>query len=175
METPAWPANCESSVPNRVIPSARTFTSVVQHLRDYGTFKPQTHDRNHDRTEKILQAEEQILECVGEERDISSQFAAEVEIAQLSASYISALQEQTLHPHHIQEVQALEPADFSRHVIYCQSLLQQCCEHLNFLNFILFTDEAGFNRNVCARIVNNRLVGPYVIPNKLNRHNTSSF
>ena len=51
---------------NRAIPCARTFTSVVQHLWDHGTFKPQTHDRARDRTERILQAEEQILERVEE-------------------------------------------------------------------------------------------------------------
>ncbi|KAJ3651963.1 hypothetical protein Zmor_017967 [Zophobas morio] len=58
--------------PNRAIPCARTFTSVVQHLRDHGTFKPQTHDRGRDRTERILQAEEEILECVEEDADIST-------------------------------------------------------------------------------------------------------
>ena len=55
--------------PNRAIPCARTFTSVVQHLRDYGTFKLQSHDRGHGR---ILQAEEQILERVEEESDINT-------------------------------------------------------------------------------------------------------
>ena len=35
--------------PNRAIPCARTFRSVVQHLRDHGTFKPQTHG---DKTKK---------------------------------------------------------------------------------------------------------------------------
>ena len=40
------------------------------------------------------------------------------------------LKEQDLHPYHVQKVQALEPADFRRHVV---------C--------ILFTDEAGFTRN----------------------------
>ena len=41
---------------------------MTKHLRDHGTFKPKTHDR----TERILQAEEQILERVEEEPDISS-------------------------------------------------------------------------------------------------------
>ena len=48
---------------SRAIPGARTFTSVVQHLRDHGTFKPQTQDRGRFRTERILEAEEQILEA----------------------------------------------------------------------------------------------------------------
>ena len=69
--------------PNRAISCARTFTSVVQHLQDHGTFKPQTHDRGRDRTEAILKAEEQILERIEEEPDISThRLAAEVGVLQ---------------------------------------------------------------------------------------------
>ena len=75
--------------PNRAIPCARTFTSVVQHLRDHGSFKPQTHDRGRDRTERILQAEEQILERVEEKPDISTRrLAAEISFTVFSESYI---------------------------------------------------------------------------------------
>ena len=115
--------------PNRAIPCARTFTSVVQHLEDHGTFKLQTHDRGRDRTERILQAEEQILERVEEEPDISTRrLAAEVGVSQFVVH--RTLKEQDLHPCHVEKVQALEPADFPRHVV---------C--------ILFTDEARFTRN----------------------------
>ena len=70
--------------PQIAIPCTRTFTSVVQHLRDYDTFKPQTHDRGRDRTEKILHAEEQSLERVEEDPDINTcRFAAEIGVAQL--------------------------------------------------------------------------------------------
>ncbi|KAJ3639361.1 hypothetical protein Zmor_002723 [Zophobas morio] len=73
--TPGWPANC-------AILGGRTFASVVQHLRDRGTFKPQTHDRGRDRTER-MQAEEQILERVREEPHIiTRRFAAEVRVSQ---------------------------------------------------------------------------------------------
>ncbi|KAJ3654615.1 hypothetical protein Zmor_013790 [Zophobas morio] len=68
--------------PDHVILCAQTFTSVVQHLRDHCTFKPQTHDRARDRTERILQAEEQILERVEEEPNISTRrLAAEVGVS----------------------------------------------------------------------------------------------
>ena len=108
--------------PNRAIPCARTFTSVVQHLEDHGTFKLQTHDRGRDRTERILQAEEQILERVEEEPDISTRrLAAEVGVSQFVVH--RTLKEQGLHLYHVQKVQALEPADFPRHGIYCQVCL----------------------------------------------------
>ena len=44
-------------------------------------------------------------------------------------------------------MQALRPANFPRRVVYCEWLLQQCCGRPNFLNYTLFTDEAGFTRN----------------------------
>ena len=96
-------------------------------------------------------------------------------------------------------MQALEPADFPRPVIYCEWLLQQCRERPNFLNCIQFTNAAGFTRNavfnshdthiwsdenphfrqevrferqfsmnVWVGIVNDRLIGLYVLPNRLN-------
>ena len=58
--------------PNHAFPCVRTFSSVVPYLRDHRTFNLQTHDRGHDRTERILQAEEEILERVGEKPDIST-------------------------------------------------------------------------------------------------------
>ena len=57
------------------------------------------------------------------------------------------LKEQGLDPHHLQKVQALEPPDSPRRIIYCEWLLQQCRERPNFLNCILFTDEARFTHN----------------------------
>ncbi|KAJ3666799.1 hypothetical protein Zmor_002230 [Zophobas morio] len=64
--------NSVERVPNSAIPCTRTFTSVVQHLRDHGTFKPQTQDLSRGRTERILQAEEQILERDEQDPDIST-------------------------------------------------------------------------------------------------------
>ena len=44
---------------------------------------PQTYDRGRDRTERILQAEQQILEQVEEEADISTRLlVAEVGVSQ---------------------------------------------------------------------------------------------
>ena len=80
---------------------------MVQHLRDHGTFNlKQTHDRGRDRTERILQAEEQILERDEEEPDISTRrLAAEVGVS----SYIKRIRR---HAYHVQKVQGLEHADY---------------------------------------------------------------
>ena len=71
--------------PNRAIPYTRTFTSALEHPRE-----PQTQDRDRDRTERILQVEEQILKRVEEEPNISTRrLAATVgSFTVYSASYI---------------------------------------------------------------------------------------
>ena len=69
--------------------------SVVQHLRDHGTFNPQTHDRSRDRTERVLTAEEQILERVEEEPDISTRrLSVRVGVLQFVND---------LHPYHVKQ------------------------------------------------------------------------
>ncbi|KAJ3656100.1 hypothetical protein Zmor_015200 [Zophobas morio] len=84
METPGWSANCGlSSFQIVPISCPRTVTSVVQYLRDHGTFKPQTHDRGRERTERILQAEEQILERVEEEPNIIADLQLKLEFHSL--------------------------------------------------------------------------------------------
>ncbi|KAJ3646504.1 hypothetical protein Zmor_024089 [Zophobas morio] len=99
-----------ASFPNDAIPCVRTCTSVVQHLRDLGIFKPQTYDRDRERTERILQSEEQILEHAEEEPNISTRrLAAEVGVSQFLVH--RTFQEQGLHPYNIEKVQALEPSD----------------------------------------------------------------
>ena len=88
---------------------------------------------------RILQTEEQILERVEEQHDISlRRLAAEVGVLRFVVH--RTLKKQGLYPYHVQKVQALEPADFPRCVIYCEWLLQQCRERPKFLNCILFTD-----------------------------------
>ena len=86
----------------------------------------QTHDNGREKTERILQAEEQILEHFEEEPDMSTRrLAAEVRISQFIVQ--SILKAQGLDPYHVQKVQTLEPG-----------------------------------------VVNDRLIGPYVLPNRLN-------
>ena len=59
--------------------------------------------------------------------------------------------------YHVQKVQTLEPADFPCRVIFCERLLQQYRERPNFLNCILFTDEAEFTRNAVFNSNNNHI------------------
>jgi hypothetical protein len=48
--------------PQRILPNARTFVNVVQHLRNFGRFEMNKRDLCHQREEdRILVAEEEIL------------------------------------------------------------------------------------------------------------------
>ena len=94
----------------------------LYHLRDHGTFKSQTYDCGCNRTERILQAEEQILERVVTPDITTCQLVAEVGVSQFVVHRI--LKEQGLRPYHVQKVQVLEAAHFPRRVIYCEWSLQ---------------------------------------------------
>ncbi|KAJ3651729.1 hypothetical protein Zmor_017748 [Zophobas morio] len=86
--------------------------SVREHLRGAASprswyLQSQTHDRGRDRTERILQAEEQILEHDEEEPDISTpDLQLKLEFHSLSAPYIKRAR-----PYHVRKVQGLESAD----------------------------------------------------------------
>lgn len=184
--------------PQRLAPAAGTFIKNVQHLRDHGTFKPQTQDRGRVRTRRILDVEPQILHTVEAEPGISTRrLAVRHGISQFIAW--RTLKEQGLHPYHVQKVQALQPGDPARRQVFCRWLLHKAEEQPNFVNNLLTTDEAGFTRdgvfnmhnthvwadenphaiwehrfqrkfhvNVWAGLVGGRLIGPHVLPPRLN-------
>jgi hypothetical protein len=47
--------------PQRILPNARTFVNVVQHLRDFAPFEMNKRDLGRQREDRILVAEEEIL------------------------------------------------------------------------------------------------------------------
>jgi hypothetical protein len=47
-------------LPQRILPHARTFVNVVQHLRDFGRFEMNERDFDHQQQGRILVAEEDI-------------------------------------------------------------------------------------------------------------------
>jgi hypothetical protein len=48
-------------LPQRILPNARTFVNVVQHLRNFGRFERNKRDLDRQRQDRILVAEEDIL------------------------------------------------------------------------------------------------------------------
>ena len=116
--------------PNRAILCTRTFTWVVQHLQDHGTFNvkltivaiigPKESWRANFGTRRRRTRHQHSSTC-----SWTSSFTV------YSASYIKRTRQ---HLHHVQKCKALETANSPRRVIYCGWLLQQCRERPNFLN-----------------------------------------
>lgn len=187
--------------PNRRIPNRKTFTTVERRLRETGRFRPVTADYGRNRTVRVPDVEEEILERVTEDPSTSTRrLSLELGISKNSINRV--LREQLLHPYHVQQVQDLFPEDADRRLRFCQFINEQRAQNNNFTRHILFTDEAGFTRsgitnfhnehvyadenphaikvthhqhefriNVWAGIIDNRIIGPVVLPNHLNGAN----
>ena len=91
--------------PDRMIPCAQTFRLVVPSTLKLGP-KECSNLNN-----KFWNASKKNPTSVG-----TSRLAAEVGVSQFLVH--RTLKEQGLHPYHVQKVQALEPADFPRRIIY---------------------------------------------------------
>lgn len=151
------------------------------------------------RTVRTVQLEDNVLDVVADTPSISTRRLA----AQLHTSKTivhKVLKEQLLYPYHLQKVHQLLPEDFPRRIQFATWLLDQQGRNPNFINTILFTDEAGFTKNgilnlhnshvwadenphatvvhqhqqqfqsinVWAGIIGNFLIGPCVLPPRLN-------
>ncbi|KAJ3662341.1 hypothetical protein Zmor_006695 [Zophobas morio] len=61
----------QEAFPERRLPNHKTFANVVQRLRENGKFQPRFSDRGRERTERTLDAEEEILNVVENDPGIS--------------------------------------------------------------------------------------------------------
>lgn len=93
--------------PDRRTPHRGTITAAAQRLRDTGSLLPRGEGRERQRN---FAADEEILDCIAEDptRSIRS-ISREVGVTLWSVQ--RTLNEQLLHPFHVQQVQGLSPAD----------------------------------------------------------------
>lgn len=188
----------QEAFPNRQIPLPKSFAALHRRLRQNGTFTPNRMDCGRPRSTRNPEAEERVLDLVAVSPEISTRKIALRENVPKS-SVQEILQEQLLKPYHLQRVQALKPQDFQPRAQFCEWMQMKCRQNGEFLQKILFTDEAGFTRdgivnfhnnhvwaeenphayfesrhqnkffvNVWAGILGNNLIGPVVIPRRLN-------
>lgn len=130
--------------PNRNTPGRRLFLSIDRRLRETGTLRPQL--AGHCGRPKVDAHDEEILDAIEETPQSSTRVVA----AQLDLSHMMVwrrLKEQQLHPYHLTTVQELLDEDYPKRIGFCDWLLTENTRNANFVNHILFTDEATFNRN----------------------------
>lgn len=67
------------------------------------------------------------------------------------------LREKQLHPYQIQKLKALQSEDHLLRVQFCQWLLQEHAEILNFCSVVMGTDEVTFTHNSITKCCNTHI------------------
>lgn len=132
--------------PARRVPNSRTILRIVQRLRETGCLKTKNRNGGRPRSARTVEVEEEVLNIVEQDPEISTRkLARRIDTTQANVARI--LKEQQLHPYHYLQVQELLPRDNEIRVRFCEELLERTRRCPDFLNKILFTDEATFTRN----------------------------
>lgn len=130
--------------PNRRQPDDKVIRRVEQRLIETGNLNPRK--RNEGRPEvHNVHAEERILEIVEDDPCISTRAIA----AQSALSHTSIhriLRRNGLHPFRPQKVQVLYEGDNQLRLNFCRWLVENINHHPNFINNILWSDEATFTQ-----------------------------
>ncbi|RZC33870.1 hypothetical protein BDFB_014138 [Asbolus verrucosus] len=92
--------------PNRVIPNARTFPAIYQHLREADSFPPRANARGRFSQLGFVDLEEQITAMVENDRTLSLRRIAQQ--LNVSVTFVwKILLVERMHPYHLQRVQTL--------------------------------------------------------------------
>lgn len=142
--------------PERRLPHHTIFARLHQRLRENGTFMKRTADCGRPREVRTVQLEEAVLDIVSESPETSTRKIANM-LNVSNFTVFKILKEQQLYPFHIQRVQALLPRDFLPRLVFCQWIVHVTAQNPNFLNGVLFTDEASFSRDSIRNFHNNHL------------------
>ena len=142
--------------PNRPIPSNRVFAKVNQRLRETGTFAVNKVNCGVARHRRTLRFEEDVLHKIEQNPSISTRTIAR-DIGANHVSVWQVLKEQQLHPYHLQKVQALSPIDFPPRINFSRWFVHRCRLQPQFPRYVLFTDEATFNREGILNSRNNHI------------------
>jgi hypothetical protein len=127
--------------PARSVPHSQTFLAVVQRLREKGTFRPRSVDRCQERTRWMLDLEPQILEIVEENPSISTrQLIREFQV--FSLWYVALLKSKGCYA-----IMFSGCKHCIRRQEFCEWVIQQCVDQLDFLRIVFFADETRFTRN----------------------------
>ena len=189
--------NCRRSVriyrekfPNRRVPHHRTFANVERRLRERGSLLPVTGDRGRPRIARNPEVEEEILERVGEHPEISIRSVSRQ--LRMSKDVVhKTLKENLLYPYHVQVVQELlefcrfiqqkraDDINFHNKILFTDEACFTRGGMTNLHNEHVYADEnphalkqrhyqSEFRINVWAGIIGTYLIGPVILPMRLN-------
>ncbi|GFY09750.1 DUF4817 domain-containing protein [Trichonephila clavipes] len=183
--------------PTRRQPNHQTFARVHQNLVERGSFRAAIEGTGRRRLARTPIFEEGVLHAVNQTPGTSVRALA-ASTGRSPTTIHRVLQGAALHPFHVQRVQSLQPDDPPRRATFAQWFLNQIAADMHFASSVLFCDEATFSRegvfnthmwalnnphstrpramqqrftvNVWAGIMGDSLLGPYILPPRLDSH-----
>lgn len=133
--------------PERRHPQKDTFENLKNRFDRTGTVKYEKHSR--DATAVTVDNEYKVMISIVEDPNVSTrQLSNQLDISNTTIRRI--IKKNKYHPYHIQLHQELLPRDFARREEYCRWLINKINTERNFLNKVLFSDEATFHKNGCV-------------------------
>lgn len=125
------------------VPARPTFVSIFNRFRTTGSVHAQKRKRPASATDDF---DSDVLAYVAVRpeasvREIASAYGAS------PASVWRSLSRHSYHPYHVCLHQELRPSDFQKRLDFCNWCLIQCDEDPEFLNRVIWTDEAQFCRD----------------------------
>lgn len=184
--------------PNRRIPNHQTFAAIERRLRETGSFTPLTANYGRQRAIRTPEVEEQILERIAEDPKLSTRrLGLEVGVSkdvvhrtlkeqQLHSYHIQKVQD-LLAPDLDQRLdfcrfiteQRQQDVNFAKHILFTDEACFTRSGVTNLHNEHVYADENPhatkvthyqheFRINVWAGIIGNFIIGPVILPPRLN-------
>lgn len=184
--------------PNRRVPNHQTFGNIVRRLRVTGSFKPKHTDRGRQRTRRTVELEERVLERVTEDLKISTRrLGNELEVSKdvvhrvireqlLFPYHLQKVQEllpvdMEMRMTFCQLIQNRRIQDryFGKKILFTDEATFTRCGIFNMRNEHVYAEQNPhmivathhqhqFKVNVWAGIIGDKIIGPVIIPNRLN-------
>lgn len=151
--------------PNRRQPNRKLFQDLFNRLGETGTFRPKRDNVGHIRRTITVDQEEEILTRVAENPEVSSrQIARTTGVSKTTV--LKIFHKENLYPYHFTPVQNLLAADLPGRLQFAHFMRTQQNLDREFLNNVLFTDEATFTRRGVFNFRNKHIwdnENPYVV------------
>jgi len=132
----------QARYPHRQQHDNRLFGRIHQRLAEVGSF----HVDHHVGRPRNVDVDDEVLAIV-EQNPSTSTRAIAAQVGMSQSAVWKVMNRIGLHPYHLQKVQGLVDGDYQRRVNFCHWVTQQTNREPDFLNKVLFTDEATFTRN----------------------------
>jgi hypothetical protein len=194
-----------AAYPNRRLPSRQVFQRIHQRLRENGSFQPRVNDRGRDRFVRTPVMEENVLRAVQDNPRVSVRSVARMHNISFSVVWRILCEQllHPFHIQRVQALNPndYEPRrqfcqwflrksrripNFASLILFTDEASFSKDGYVNFHNAHEWADEnphsifqsrhqIRFSVNVWAGILGDRLIGPFVLPNRLNGEDYYNF